>query len=362
MSLKTIVKEILRMVKEKILFIIIMTVAVAVGLTAFGMMKNRKQEKKTVSVKNESLAYLEKVYDNKPATFSMIYIYAKDGTYFTNATFLDDYFSSDAFIKEFSTKYPKLADDFKKWSEAEKATKIPQRYEGRGGIFFRRDKQSNIITAYINCFKTSEDNLILAQEICQLLKEGIDLTANTTMTMLQEPKIEPEHIYPVVPESGKDAEELDPNSPINLPSEAKIAKIKARPIKTWTILGAIGGAFLSTGLVFCYYVFRNRIRYAFQYSWDVNDLHFMINMKKELDREELKNLLKASENRVVLAKPCLFDEKYEDDLLELKNMDSINRISIVIEEEKTLRSWYRKQKYIADRINASVDIIHIIGR
>ena len=361
MSLNTVIKEFIRMIKEKIIFVILAIVIMACAMTAFGMMKNKKgTEVKKVS-KNDALDYLEKVYENNPATFKVLYIYTKDGTYFMNSTFLDEYFSSDNFLDEFSRKHPELEKDLKTWAENERNMHIAEKYEGRGGIFFHRDKVSNIITAYINCLKTSEDNLVLAKEIFHILNEGLPLTANTTMTVMKEPSIEPEHIYPIVPESGKDAEELDPNSPINLPSEAKISKIKTRPLKTWTFIGALGGTFMSIGLILFYYLFRNRIRYAFQYSWDVNDLQFIFNMKNEEDKKEFLKLTQAQDGHIVLANPGLDSVKSIDDLIGLENEEGIEKISIVVEEDKTLRSWYRKQKYIADRIKAPVYILQIIG-
>ncbi len=361
MSLNTIIKEFIRMIKEKIIFVILAIVIMACAMTAFGMAKNKKGTQTEKVSKNDALDYLESVYANNPATFKLLYIYTKDGTYFMNSSFLDEYFSSDNYLDAFSAKHPELEKDIRTWAENERNMHIAEKYEGRGGIFFHRDKVSNVITAYINCLKSSKDNLVLAKDIFDVLSKGLPLTNNTTMTVLKAPSIEPEHIYPIVPESGKDAEELDPNSPINLPSDAKISKIKTRPLKIWAFIGAVGGTFMSIGLIFCYYLFRNRIRYAFQYSWDVNDLQFIFNMKKEEDRKEFQKLTEAKQGHIVLAKPGFSSLESIDDLIGLENEDNIERISIVVEENKTLRSWYRKQKYIADRIKAPVYILHIIG-
>lgn len=344
MSLSVILQEFFRLIKEKWYFILVGTLLLG-GLAFFYGQGFSGGEGTTAEEQSAGRTLLQERFKNKPATFEFTAIYP-DGTYFNNGDLVDAYFSSLDGIK---LAKEATGIDLSDWYQAERLFFNVAKKDLRGGFFDDRDRSSSIHKVYVNMGKNSEENLTLAKFYYKtIMDHKLPMMDGTTIYSISEPKIE--------------AHDLDASGhPYNLPDDLRADETLVSS-KVVTVAGAIVGFVLSFGLLFLYYTFKDTIRYAFQYSWNLEDVFLSFHRKKKEDRERLHQILEVRPKRLLLAEEGSGFEGAVSDLMQYPpEAKEVEVISILIQTGKTHRSWYNLQKELAKRYDCPIEIVHVIG-
>lgn len=372
MSLTTILSEIWRFIKENIIKIIAGAVLICV-LTVLGslFLPNLMDQTSEEEVDNEQLTqttpdedakvsyeYLTNIYEQEPAEFEM-FIQLEDGNIFGNSFIFDEYFTSPAVVEEIEHE---TGIEYSQTLAHEANLGLNKTSKYRGSIAGIRNTSSNVITIRVQVAESSKDNLILAEAFAdQILNKEIPFVEGMSVTSISEPKI------------GEQLLEDDLEMVSSLKSVGKFASAesKKRSILLYAIAGFIIGLFVITIILFIIQLFKNKINYAFQYSWDFRDNHFIFKAGKE--NEKLKKILSAPEttNQIIVHQKNDFVEQFIDAKQDIKDTETLSRfaknktaideIILLVESNFTDKKWYNEQYYLAEKYDSQLTIIQIIN-
>lgn len=305
-----------------------------------------------------SREYLTKIYEQEPAGFE-VFIQLKDGNVFGNSFIFDEYFSSPTVVEEIETE---TGVEYSQTLAHEVNLGFHKTSQYRGSIAGIRDTSSNVITIRVQAAENSKDNLKLAEAFAdRIFNNEIPFIEGLSVTRLSEPEI------------GETLVEEDlqmVSSPATLGKLAPVES-KSRSALLYAIAGFILGLFITAIILFCIQLFKNKINYAFQYSWDFNDNHFIFTIDKESER--LKDFLLAPEttNQIIVHQAGdsieqLIDFKQEVKITEslsrfTKNNTKVDEIVLFLESNVTDKKWYNEQYRLAEKYNSQLTIIQVIN-
>lgn len=372
MSLTTILSEIWRFIKDNMIKILagalIMSVlAVLSSLFLPNLMGQSSEEvtdeeQLTEMTPSEdaqaSREYLTNIYEQEPAGFE-VFIQLEDGNIFGNSFIFDEYFSSPAIVEEIENE---TGIEYSQTLAHEVNLGFYKTSQYRGSIAGIRDTSSNVITIRVQAAESSEDNLKLAEAFAdKIFNNEIPFIEGLSVTSLSEPQI------------GETLVEDDlqmVSSPASLGKFAP-AESESRSTLLYAIAGFILGLLLTAVVLFFIQLLKNKINYAFQYSWDFNDNHFIFATDKESER--LKDFLLAPEmtNQIIVHQASDFIKQLIDSNQEIKTTEALSRftknnkkideIVLFVESKVTDKKWYNEQYRLAEKYNSQLTIIQAIN-
>ncbi|UUX33852.1 hypothetical protein [Fundicoccus culcitae] len=356
MSLVTLVSELWRFIKDY--FIKILFGAVIIALLVVGV-----RYVLTKNVDEEVVAhydYLANIYHQEPAEFQAIVV-NEDGTFFNNSFVFDEYFSRPEVIKQIEAE---TGLSLMPWYEAEQALELYKTTQFRGGIANIRNTSTDIMTFRFLVGQSSEENLQIAQAYADLMTSG-DIPFMTThqISIIQEPVIH---------------EFLDLEVIKSVPTEETLSGFESPSLTSTIIYGAIGfimGIFIMIIGLLVLRLFKKRINYGFDYTWQLDDQHLLLSHDRLQGNVDLDTYLKVPKvtQRIILSQNNHmghdFDWGHQEGVIFANKMQNLvetdltvepNEIIILIYAQQTEKAWYREQADLAHLFSVPCKIIHII--
>jgi len=117
---------------------------------------------------------------------------------------------------------------------------------------------------------------------------------------------------------------------------------------------------------------KEKIDYAFQYSWDFDDYHLLVSENKIENNETLTGVLSSSvpNDKKIISQERSFINRIEKLNEEMKIINVSSRLTfdtnkpknivIIIESNKTDKEWYNEQYRLAELFNTQITIIHLL--
>lgn len=347
MSLNTIVYELLRFLKDNIIKIALSAFVFSLVLTGgkYYLATRQRTEDNLIAAYDA----LSVIYEQEPAEFKFV-VQNPDGTLFDNSFIIDEYLAQSSAVEEIErmTHVP-----IKEVLEYEKELGLYKTSKFRGGLAVIRDTSTNSMTTRVQIGKNKEDNLAVARGIQQLIESGsIPFLEDKEVVFFQQASI---------------GETIDPEANILADplSELKAPKV-AGGIGSFSqtiILGLIAGFIVIAGLLFIARLLSQRIRYAFEYSWELNDQHLLYQPQKYVNftLDELIHLPVVA-HRLILDERG--DRKSGDWLSGLEDItpdhSAVDEIVFIIRQGETTKSWYDGQYSIAKLYRCPLRIIHVV--
>ncbi|MGF3067095.1 hypothetical protein ACQV2X_05800 [Facklamia sp. P12945] len=355
MSLATVFHELYRFIKNNFRRIMFGSVIISLLVVGGRYVVNRLIN----SDKIESYNYLAHAYQQDPASFQVI-VTMEDGSLFSTAAVFDDYFATPTIIKQIEAE---TGIEFGKWLQAEKKLEMYKTNTFRGGLAGIRDAASNVITLRFLVGNNAEENLKIAEAYAELLeKQKLPFLGKNTVSIIRSPEIG--EMIPI------DLIEEVPSRETLTPFQTKEAKGSI----IYGLLGLFLGAILSIAWSMIAHYRRHKIGYAFDYTWGINDLHFIYN--RQDNREVLEKLIRTpSDSQRVILRQQKHQEVNVQELISpegntygvqatnLASLDanfSPNEIVIVLDANITDKKWYNDQRQLAELYQARIKIIQII--
>lgn len=357
MSLVTLISELWRFFKDyliKILFGAIITAILVVGLRYL----------LTPDIDEEVVShydYLQNVYSQEAAEFQAIVV-NEDGTLFNNSFIFDEYFSRPEVIEQIEAETDVA---LMPWYEAEMALELFKSRQFRGGLANIRNTSTDIMTFRFLVAPTAEENLKVAQAYADLLiSADIPFITNHKISLIQEPVIN----------EFLDLENID-----SVPTETTLSEY-AKPSLISTILyaviGFVLGIFIMIVSLLFLRVFKKRINYGFDYTWQLEDQHLLLShehLNQGIDLDAFLKIPKVTQ-RVILSQtnqqfPVDFDWMSQEGTIFLNRLQDViesdlvvepDEIIILIYAQQTERAWYQNQAELAHLFSVPVKIIHVI--
>lgn len=308
------------------------------------------------SDKQEAADYLETVYSQEPSSFKAV-VTIEDGQIFSNAHLFDDYFSSPEVVELIESE---TGIDFQQTIESEHTLELFKSPSFRGSISGVRDTASGTFIFRILAGQTAEENLAIATTYRDLLESGdIEFMTNQQATITVEPFI---------------GEIVDTEEYLNVPTLDTLSIYRsnnARSLIVYGVLGFIVGLILMSGLFFLLRLRKQKINYAFEYVWDLNDQHVLVNSTKTGASINLQDAIRIPtlQNRWVIAQNPLADfasdAKNEENELYIANLHELShqipspkQIVLVIQANHTDKQWFKDQMSMATLYNVPIKIVH----
>lgn len=371
MSLTTILSEVWRFIKDNCIKILVGALLTSI-LTILGsiFLPNLMEQTTIENLEGEHLAqlppeedtevsrdYLINRYSQEPATFEL-FIQLEDGNVFGNSFIFDEYFTSPTIVKEIEEE---TGVAYSQTLKHEKNIKLYKTSQYRGSVAGIRNTSTNVITIRVQAAESSEENLILAEAFAEKILNGeISFMQGLTVTMMNEPEIGESLI-------GGSLDMVSSPGALGILSPMSSEN---RSIILYGIAGFILGVILVSVLLFILQLFKKKITYAFQYSWDFNDYHFIYSKDKN-SREIDENLL-APEwmNQIIihqegpLTDSVTITNQSTNTAQSLsrhtQNKKAIDEIVLLIESGKTEKKWFNEQYRLAEKYDAQITIIQLL--
>ena len=361
MSLTTILSELWRFIKDKFIAILIGSIVFSMIFVLIFQIFVPKIEQSQVSETEveepieltdeqykQSNELLNETYSVQPAEFE-IFVQSEDGMSFNNSFIFDEYFTTPEVVSSIEDE---TGIEFSEVLETEKALNIEKDAAYRGSIAGIRNTSTNIITLRFQVGKTPDENLAIAEAYLSLIENNdIPFATNLTMTVMKEP------------ENGEflsEDDQLKVSSPVVLNSLNPIVpqnEISITQVVIFAIIGLIVGLLFMTVLMFIIQLFRQKITYAFQYSWDFEDEHLLYKDRNNTEHtiDELINYPSVPSRIVVYQ-----TNNGVNDLLDVK--DTPSEIVILVESGVTEKDWYSEQYRLAEILGSHIKIIQTIKK
>jgi uncharacterized protein (UPF0335 family) len=370
MSLTTILSELWRFIKdEKIkIFVgsLVISALVIIGMNVVPNLISQPSvsdegEIDGISKEDmvESREYLTNIYEQTPADFE-IFTQMEDGNVFGNSFIFDEYFTSPKIVQEVEEATGVQYSDTLKHETNLELIKDSQY---RGSIAGIRNTSSNVITIRVQAGKSSEDNLKLAEAFADMITNNeVPFLENLNTIMLRGPEIG-ESLIESNLEMVSSPEVLKASTP---------AETEKNSIILYGVAGFIMGLLLMTALLFIIQLFKEKIDYAFQYSWDFDDYHLLVSENKIENNETLTGVLSSSvpNDKKIISQERSFINRIEKLNEEMKIINVSSRLTfdtnkpknivIIIESNKTDKEWYNEQYRLAELFNTQITIIHLL--
>ncbi|MBG9981678.1 hypothetical protein HZY86_00965 [Aerococcaceae bacterium DSM 111020] len=291
--------------------------------------------------------YLSEVYSQEPAEFEAI-VTLDDGNVLQNSYLFDEYFTTPEVMQEVKDR---TGVDVTRWYESEKLLGFEKSSLFRGGIAGIRNTSSGVITFRFLVAPTAEENLKVAQAYRDILTEGsIPFMENQTASIMVEPVIE---------------ELLDLELTPEVPTPETLKIFSGNGLLT-NIIFAIAGFILGMILGLMYYFVRrlldDDIQYAFDYTWNYDDLHQMLD-QGQLNADTTEHFIQMpginsiviGQDRIEAEEPAkVFSHLAETD----SSIDPLSEIVLLVESGKTSKEWFREQYQAAKRYQLPIRIVH----
>lgn len=303
--------------------------------------------------------YLTNIYEQEPAEFEL-FIQLEDGNVFGNSFIFDEYFTSSAVVEEIENE---TGIEYSHTLAHEKNLRFEKTSQYRGSIAGIRNTSTNIITIRVQVAESSEDNFILAEAFSdKILGNEITFVEDLSITVLSEPSIG-ESLLENQLEMVSSPEVLGTLSPV---------ESEGRSMLLYAIAGFITGLLLTAVLLFIIQLFKTKITYAFQYSWDFSDHHFVV--LKEKDKEQFNTIFLTPETnkKLLVAQESPYVEQltvnnqkveYTTGLSRLAlNNAEVDEIVLLVENNITDKDWYNEQYRLAEMYDCQITIIQAINR
>lgn len=215
-----------------------------------------------------------------------------------------------------------------------------------------RDKSTHINTFTINVGDET-DNLRIADYYFEYLKDGnVPFLEEKNLFIFQEPLI-----------LELDEELLSESTTMNGNSVNAIVL---------GVAGALFGAIATLVVMLFLSLFSKKLRYSFSYFIPENTYFMLMNNKVE-EKEQFDLLLKAptSANKIAIVESStskgLFNSNITDtdnlsvvhNILEVENLDRVDRIILLIEEGQTTRKWYNTQRVLGEKHNVPFYVVQV---
>lgn len=344
MSLVTMIQELFRFIKDNLWKILIG--AIIVSLVVVGL---RYQTGQLDSLEMEE-AYQDLMvrYDNEPAEFQFV-VTKEDGTLFNNSAIFDEYFSQPAIVALIEKE---TGIHFNGWKKSEEALGLFKTSTFRGGLAAHRNPSSDVITVRVLVGKNEQENLEIATAYQALLEQKeIPFINNHSISILNDAAI------------GEQLSSLQFPDLVTVKTLKGSAAISKRSLLIFAVAGLIMGAIITTVILFLMRLLKKKINYAFDYSWGMNDNHFIYKKDHPMQLSDLIRLPKKN-NRIVLYQENTIlpnNLQVDQSMNHLKSLQhSVEEIVILIESGKTDKEWYHEQHTLANLYHVPIKIIQIV--
>lgn len=359
MSLVTLIQEIWRFFKENIIKILIGAVIITGLVISARIYLNNKTEQEAiennVNVSKEEMqaSYdrLKEVYDQEPAEFSFVAVSKSDGQLLDNSFIIDEYFTTPEVVKQVENE---TGVSFSDTLTDEQNVNLEKARDFRGSIAAIRDSSTEEITVRVLATASAEDNLKIAEAYRDMVENNeIPFFNEYTFTILSSPEV------------GETLGEMDLNI---VPTNRTLNTLQLSENNTayiiYGVIGFIMGMIISTVILFIIQLFTKRITYGFEYVWDFDDYHRMIDIQA-LNSEELINHIfvpKELSRGIMIEYPDSINSNMLNDLGAEYNQLSadIKEVILVIQSKKTDKKWFDNQYALAKLYKVPIKIIHII--
>lgn len=352
MSLVTIINEILRFLKDNIIRIILGALAIAlltVGARYF-------ISTILLTDQQEAADNLEQILEQEPASFRAI-VTIEDGQIFSNPHLYDDYFTTPEVVEQIENN---TGVDVSQTLEYERTLELYKTPTYRGTIAGLRDIASGVFTFRFLVGASAEENLAVAQAYRDLLvSEDMPFSDKHSIDIIVEPVM-------------GELVDTETYTNIALPEILNIYRSNDAPaLIIYGIVGFIAGIILMSGITFLLRLRKKKITYAFEYSWDFQDQHIVVNEDKADSSPALQEVINTPplEARWIVMQSQLSEQmpqSMEDSgnlmvsLNQVNTLDEMPReIVIVINSNHTEKEWYEKQMTMARLYNTPLKIIHV---
>ena len=137
--------------------------------------------------------------------------------------------------------------------------------------------------------------------------------------------------------------------------------LNQRPLLVYAFLGALLGIFATAFVLFLWQWQRGKVRYAFDYSWSLPMLFFLINQKRETAEAELRQAATLpAQKRLILrqaGEPILAGEKTHTQCEALP--EDLKELVIWIDAGQTDKAWLQQQFQVAKLWGGPLKVIHV---
>lgn len=301
--------------------------------------------------------YLSKVYQQDPASLQII-VTMEDGSIFSTASVFDEYFSTPAVVEKIEKQ---TGINFGEWLEAERQLEMFKTTSYRGGLAAVRDEASNVITLRFLVAEKTEDNLKIAKAYQDILEqEALPFLRGNKISIIQ-PAAQEEMLALDLIES--------------IPSKETLTPYQSREAKNSIVYGILGlglGFILATCLSLINHLRKGKIVYAFDYTWNLDDLHFildrdqtrlnlpaLIQTPKQVERLLVRQSNLQNELDVSVEAGELFTDPLVHHLADWTDNKEIDEIVLIVDSQLTDKKWFQEQTQLAQLYPARLKIIQV---
>lgn len=339
MDSHTLLKELKRFIKEQkkryisltLIIVLVLTLLQSIPLVQNFLSSDYDQNNDEIANKN---------LDN-PAIFEM-YIEYDSGSVFTNTLLLEESIKTSENIKaaEEATGV-EISDQL----DYEDKIEYPKTRRDRGALGAYRDEASNIWVVSAKA-GTEQENLKVVQYFYELIQnDEVPLLQNKYTYIISEPRL------------LTDEELSSSTAPVQQEETNAISVKGIVKIVAISILGGLVVSFLV--LIFLTFVDK-KIRYAFNYSWNEEDVFVLISKSHT---KELEKMMLLSKKQAFLAQSSSLllnnQLKTSPSITDLAEHQSVDEVIVFIQPGVTTKAWYNEQREILKISTANLKIIQI---
>lgn len=277
---------------------------------------------------------------SNPAVFEM-YIEYESGSVYTNTLLLEEAMKSEANIQAAERATGVEISDLLALEEEVDYQKTAR---DRGALGATRNEASNIWVV-IARVGTEEENLKVAEFFFDLIvNDEIELLDNKPTYIMSEPRV------------LSDDELASPSTLVEVDSSR--SSLSLRNVAAAVIVSIAGGFIVAFGLVLLLTFFNKKISYAFNYTWNEEDVFVLLDDQDEQSIERAV-LLPAASNRVILAQDQVQGVTGSKHILEVGTDTIVEEIIVFVQPGKTEKAWYNEQRELLKVYRAPLKIIQI---
>jgi|SRR5699024_8219227 len=341
--------EILKFIKNNIMKIVLGTALITVGFVWINNRSTTMELDDNSESKGESVVEV----DSEPATFRF-FIENSEGAAFTNNLLIEQYITRSSVLEtvsnETNTNLLKLIE------ETGNSTLVNYNESGESKIIgIARDGNSHLLEFYVNIGNETDNLKIANYYFAYITEENIPFIANKSISVFHEPRIK------------------DLTDEITFDSIDNQGSV-VRSITKNIVIGLILGLVVTVSLLLILSFLSQKLVYSFSYSLGEDDFFFLIDKKLDYKDELIQILsMPTNSNRVVILENNVDilneelngllssfsgDENFSkyNNILDVVNPGATDRIIYVLQENKTSREWYNKQR----RLGRAYDIPTIV--
>lgn len=304
-------------------------------------------------------AYLLPRYSQKPAEFQGVVTTAQ-GEVFHNSYIFDEYFSQEDVV---ATIEADTGIQFGDWLDHEEALGLNKTSQYRGALAAIRNTSTGVITFRFSLAETPEENLRIAQAYQDLfLSEEI-------------PFMEDQKASLMTPAQVGELLDLERNNP-GVATPEILSIYYSAGWKDLALYGGIGlilGAFLALGILLVRQACQARIQYAFEYGWDIQDGHLLLDRQQVSGDGLLAWIQQTGQGPgIILVQGGLFQSQTASEfdldnpsvainsLTQLRKDQEPEEIVFIIYSNHSLKAWYQKEYALASYYGKPIRIVHLI--